>query len=68
MTEIPSGEFLMGSSVDESEFRENETPQHKVKVPEISIGKYPITQSLRWKIRLHLNQRTPRKRLESDVR
>ncbi len=45
MTVIPSGEFLMGSSTDESEFRANETPQHKVKIPKFYLGKYPITQS-----------------------
>lgn len=45
MTEIPSGEFLMGSSTDEIEFRQNETPQHKVKVSNFYLGKYPITQA-----------------------
>ncbi len=45
MTEIPSGDFLMGSSTDEIEFRENETPQHKVKISKFYLGKYPITQS-----------------------
>jgi formylglycine-generating enzyme required for sulfatase activity len=45
MTQIPSGEFLMGSSTDEIEFRENETPQHKVKVPKFYLGKYPVTQT-----------------------
>lgn len=47
MTEIPSGEFLMGSSMDEIEFRKNEIPQHKVKVPKFYLGKYPITQ-IQW--------------------
>jgi len=45
MTEIAGGEFLMGSAVDEAEFRENETPQHRVKLPGFYLGKYPITQS-----------------------
>ncbi len=45
MIEIPSGEFLMGSSTNESEFRANETPQHKVKIPTFYLGKYPITQA-----------------------
>ena len=35
----------MGSSINESEFRANETPQHKVKVPKFHIGKHPITQA-----------------------
>lgn len=45
MTEVPGGEFLMGSSCDEIEFRENETPQHKVKISKFYLGKYSITQS-----------------------
>lgn len=44
MTEIPTGEFLMGSSINELEFRQNETPQHKVKIHKFYLGKYPITQ------------------------
>ncbi|MEM8610789.1 MAG: SUMF1/EgtB/PvdO family nonheme iron enzyme [Cyanobacteria bacterium P01_H01_bin.105] len=40
---IPSGKFLMGSS--EQEGRMDEKPQHKVTVPEIWMGKYPVTKA-----------------------
>ena len=45
MIEIPDGSFLMGSSTDEAVFRENETPQHEVKIKSFYIGKFPVTQA-----------------------
>lgn len=45
MVEIPDGSFLMGSSADEAVFRENETPQHEVKIQSFFIGKFPVTQA-----------------------
>jgi formylglycine-generating enzyme required for sulfatase activity len=45
MIEIPAGKFLMGSSTQESFFRENETPQHEVEISSFIIGKFPVTQS-----------------------
>jgi eukaryotic-like serine/threonine-protein kinase len=45
MVEIPAGSFLMGSSENESEKRENETPQHKVNLQSFYLGKFPVTQA-----------------------
>lgn len=45
MVEIPDGSFLMGSSTGEVVFRENETPQHEVKIQSFFIGKFPVTQA-----------------------
>jgi len=42
---IPGGEFLMGSPEDEEGRRENESPQHLVKMPAFLMGKYPVTQA-----------------------
>jgi formylglycine-generating enzyme required for sulfatase activity len=48
MVAIPSGSFLMGSSLRESERCDYEIPQHDVNVPLFFIGRYPITQ-VQWK-------------------
>jgi formylglycine-generating enzyme required for sulfatase activity len=40
MVSLPAGQFTMGS--DE---RDNEKPQHQVKVTSFAIGKYPVTQA-----------------------
>lgn len=40
---IPGGTFLMGSP--ERTRNDDEKPQHKVKVPEFLMGKYPVTQA-----------------------
>ncbi len=45
MVKIPTGIFLMGSSENESEKRENETPQHKVNLNSFHLGKFPVTQA-----------------------
>jgi formylglycine-generating enzyme required for sulfatase activity len=45
MIAIPGGEFLMGSPVTEKDSRNNERPQHRVKVPSFYMGRYPVTQS-----------------------
>ncbi len=45
LVKIPGGKFLMGSSSDESEFRENETPQHEVEISTFYLGKFPVTQA-----------------------
>ena len=42
---IPSGEFMMGSPVDEPERYDDESPQHQVSLPPFFISKYPITQA-----------------------
>lgn len=45
LVKIPDGNFLMGSSPDEIEFRENETPQHEVEMSSFYFGKFPVTQA-----------------------
>ena len=41
---IPAGEFLMGSDpAQDEDAQDDEQPQHRVYVPEYSIGKYPVT-------------------------
>jgi formylglycine-generating enzyme required for sulfatase activity len=45
MIEIPAGSFLMGSADNETEKRENETPQHKVTLQSFYLGKFPVTQA-----------------------
>jgi formylglycine-generating enzyme required for sulfatase activity len=45
MIAIPGGTFLMGSSENESERRDDESPQHQVTVPSFFMGKYPLTQA-----------------------
>ena len=46
MVPIQGGEFLMGSPEGEEGRKENEGPQHKVKVPAFWMGKYEI----RWDV------------------
>lgn len=41
---IPAGEFLMGSDRDE----DNARPQHRVYLPDYSLGKYPVTVAQYW--------------------
>src|SRR5690606_42143156 len=43
MVAIPGGEFLMGSPKKEKGRREDEGPQHKVKIEPFWMGKYEIT-------------------------
>ncbi|MCA2626008.1 MAG: formylglycine-generating enzyme family protein [Microcystis sp. M19BS1] len=45
MVAIPGGTFLMGSPQDEKDSYDDERPQHKVNIPPLFIGKYPITQT-----------------------
>jgi len=45
MVYVPSGEFLMGSSLEEASSLSRERPQHLVNVPAFLMGKYPITQA-----------------------
>ncbi len=42
MVPIKGGEFLMGSPDDEKGRKDDEGPQHKVKVPPFWMGKYEI--------------------------
>jgi formylglycine-generating enzyme required for sulfatase activity len=45
MVSLPAGEFLMGSPDSDPDARDNEKPQHLVKVNSFAIGKYPVTQA-----------------------
>ncbi|MFB2920518.1 formylglycine-generating enzyme family protein [Aerosakkonema funiforme] len=45
---IPGGTFRMGSPETEKKRKYNESPQHKVKVPSLFMGKYLVTQA-QWK-------------------
>jgi formylglycine-generating enzyme required for sulfatase activity len=45
MVNLPAGQFLMGSPDSDPDARDNEKPQHQVKVNSFAIGKYPVTQA-----------------------
>lgn len=45
MVLIPAGEFVMGSPFDEPKRRENEGPQHLVKMRRFAMSRTPITQA-----------------------
>ncbi|WP_218651785.1 formylglycine-generating enzyme family protein [Nostoc sp. C052] len=55
MVSIPSGKFFMGSSEDELERSEDESPQHPVTMQNFCISKYPVTQA-QWKAVAELPQ------------
>ena len=42
---IPEGDFMMGSAEEEPDGRDEERPQHLVRVPKFLMGKYPVTQA-----------------------
>lgn len=42
---ISAGEFMMGASENEPESRDSERPQHRVKVLQFLMGRYPITKA-----------------------
>ena len=42
---IPGGKFMMGSSEDELERGNDESPQHLVTIRPFLLGKYPVTQT-----------------------
>ncbi len=46
MVKIPAGCFLMGSSDDDDMARDNEEPQHRVRVSEFACMKYPVSEQL----------------------
>jgi formylglycine-generating enzyme required for sulfatase activity len=47
MTQIPAGQFIMGTPPEEAkqfgEEAQRETPQHTVELPAYEIGRYPVT-------------------------
>jgi len=45
MTEIPGGEFLMGSPTSEGGRENNESPQHRVTIKPFFMGKFAVTQA-----------------------
>jgi formylglycine-generating enzyme required for sulfatase activity len=45
MVHIPGGEFMMGSPQTETGRHDREGPQHEVTVPNLYMGKYPVTQA-----------------------
>ncbi|MBN1932718.1 MAG: SUMF1/EgtB/PvdO family nonheme iron enzyme [Desulfobacterales bacterium] len=45
LVSIPAGTFLMGSNEDDKNANDNEKPQHKIELPEYTIGKYPVTNA-----------------------
>jgi formylglycine-generating enzyme required for sulfatase activity len=46
MALIPPGEFMMGSPTDETGHRDNESPEHLVKIHQpFGMGQYPVTQA-----------------------
>jgi formylglycine-generating enzyme required for sulfatase activity len=55
MVRIPGGTFTMGSSKDEPERDESESPQHQVTVSTFFMGRYPVTQA-QWRAVANLPQ------------
>jgi len=45
LIKIPPGTFIMGAPEEESGSKDNERPQHQVRVPSFYMGRYPITQA-----------------------
>jgi formylglycine-generating enzyme required for sulfatase activity/energy-coupling factor transporter ATP-binding protein EcfA2 len=43
LLKIPEGEFLMGSSEEDKQARDNEKPQHTLYLPTYYIARYPVT-------------------------
>ena len=46
---IPAGTFIMGAPEDERGSKDDERPQHQVKVPTFFMGRYQITQA-QWRV------------------
>jgi len=46
---IPSGEFVMGAPESEPESRDNERPQHQVRVSQFLMGRFPVIQA-QWRV------------------
>src|SRR5689334_24072794 len=53
---IPAGEFMMGCSADDSNCKNDEKPQHKVRITKaFEMGKYEVTQA-QWKAVMNANE------------
>ena len=60
---IPPGSFMMGAPATETGSRDNERPQHLVKVSLFFLGRYPVTQA-QWKAVAQMPQ--VRRKLEEN--
>lgn len=49
LIQIPAGEFLMGSSANEPMRRDDEGPQHRVRLASFLMGQTPVTQA-QWRV------------------
>jgi formylglycine-generating enzyme required for sulfatase activity len=45
MVGIAGGDFMMGSPAEDSQGHDRERPQHLVTVPDLYLGRYPVTQA-----------------------
>src|SRR5262245_17401376 len=53
---IPVGEFMMGCSAGDSSCKDEEKPQHKVRITKaFEMGKYEVTQ-VQWKAIMNANE------------
>jgi formylglycine-generating enzyme required for sulfatase activity len=50
MMVIPGGRFTMGAPVSELESRDDERPQHEVRLQPFYLGRYPVTQAQWWRV------------------
>lgn len=46
---IPAGEFIMGAPEEEPDSKDDERPQHRVKLSSFFLGRYPVTQA-QWRV------------------
>jgi len=46
---IPAGEFVMGAPPEEPDSRDIERPQHRVRLSQFLLGRYPVTQ-VQWRV------------------
>ncbi len=59
---IPAGEFWMGSDDDSRDAGANERPQHRLRLPEFWIGRYPVTnEEYHLFLMAHAEHRAPRR-------
>ena len=54
---IPAGEFVMGAPPEEPRSRDNERPQHRVRLSQFLLGRYPVTQA-QWRVVAGYDQNT----------
>src|SRR5215475_16047018 len=53
---IPAGEFMMGCSPDDNNCKNEEKPQHQVRITKaFEMGKYEVTQA-QWKAVINANE------------